>query len=442
MEVKPGYKQTEVGIIPEKWDVDSLSSVTPRDRPNGIVDGPFGSNLKTIHYRKSGIPIITSGYVTEGKFAADSYLYVDREKFEEEKRSAVRPGDIVMAKIGARCGASAIFPHWHQTGILSGNALKITVDESRHSTFYVWQVLWNLYSSGRIESLRTVGAQPAISMANLKKYKLPLPPLLEQNAIATALRDMSALLDALQELIAKKRHVKQATMQQLLTGQTRLSGFAGEWRVKTLGDLFNFSGGLSASRDQLSAKGHCYLHYGDIHGASKTFVDTHADHQDIPKLDIPLGKISPHTMLDDGDVVFVDASEDDEGTSKHIVVMNKDHVPFISGLHTIVAKSKTDELAHEYRRYCFQTQAIRQQFLFYAVGTKVSGISKTNIPKLTLPIPSVPEQTAIAGVLMDMDAELAALERRLVKTRALKRAMVQELLTGKTRLVSKEATHA
>jgi len=117
MGLKPGYKQTEVGVIPEDWDVDMLASVTPKNARNGIVDGPFGSNLKTIHYRKSGIPIITSGYVTEGRFAADSYLYVDKEKFEEEKRSAVRPGDIVMAKIGARCGASAILPHWHSVSI-------------------------------------------------------------------------------------------------------------------------------------------------------------------------------------------------------------------------------------------------------------------------------------------------------------------------------------
>jgi type I restriction enzyme S subunit len=243
------------------------------------------------------------------------------------------------------------------------------------------------------------------------------------------------LLAALDRLIAKQRDLKQAAMQQLLTGQTRLPGFKGEWETKRLGDLFNFSGGYSASRDQLSTEGHCYLHYGDIHGSSKTCIDTEADFQDIPKLDIPLKRVSPASLLADGDVVFVDASEDDAGTSKHVVVVNKGKKPFISGLHTIVAKSKTDELAHEYRHYCFQTPAIRQQFLFYAVGTKVSGISKSNIPKLTLTFPLLPEQTAIATVLSDLDAELAVLVQRRDKTRALKQGMMQELLTGRTRLV-------
>jgi len=243
MEVKQGYKQTDIGIIPEDWDADAVESTTPPNRPNGIVDGPFGSNLKTIHYRKSGIPIITSGYVTEGKFFASEYLYVDKEKFRQEKRSAVNPGDIVMAKIGARCGASAILPKDHEVGILSGNALKITVDNSRHSTYYIWQVLWNLYLKGDIDELRTVGAQPAISMANLKKYKISLPPLPEQEAIAEALSDAEALIEALEGLIAKKRQVKQGAMQELLTGKRRLPEFSSEWEDKRLGELSEMGSG-------------------------------------------------------------------------------------------------------------------------------------------------------------------------------------------------------
>jgi len=126
---------------------------------------------------------------------------------------------------------------------------------------------------------------------------------------------------------------------------------------------------------------------------------------------------------------------DDAGASKHVVVVNKEKIPLIPGLHPIVAKSKTDELARAYRRHCFQTAAIQQQFLFYAIGTKVTGISKTNSAKLKLPVPSADEQTAIAEVLTDMDTELAALEQRWEKTRAHKQAMMQELLTGRTRLL-------
>ncbi|BDD86072.1 hypothetical protein DPPLL_04370 [Desulfofustis limnaeus] len=275
-----------------------------------------------------------------------------------------------------------------------------------------------------------------VYMPVFQKLKVTLPPRKEQEAIATALSDVDALLAKLDQLIAKKRDLKQAAMQQLLTGQIRLPGFDGAWEVKRLGDVFAFSGGLSASRDQLSDTGHCYLHYGDIHLSRKTYIDVEAEILDIPKLDVPLAEVSSSALLQDGDIVFVDASEDDEGTSKHLVVVNPEGRRYISGLHTIVAKSKGNGLANLFKRYCFQTRNIKEQFRFFAVGTKVSGISKTSIAKIELLYPLLlDEQTAIATILSDMDAELAALEARRDKTRALKQGMMQELLTGRIRLV-------
>lgn len=216
--------------------------------------------------------------------------------------------------------------------------------------------------------------------------------------------------------------------------QTEAGVIPEDWEVKLLGDLFDFSGGLSASRDQLSMEGYCYLHYGDIHTSNRTFIDVRSEQQEIPKLDISLKKASSTSLLEDGDVVFVDASEDDEGTSRHVVIINKDKIPFISGLHTIVAKSKTGELDHQYRRYCFQTVDIKRQFRFFAVGTKVSGISKTNIARITLPVPPVPEQHAIAESLSDADAFIESLEQLIAKKRQIKQGAMQGLLTGKRRL--------
>jgi type I restriction enzyme, S subunit len=410
MEVMRGYKRTEAGVIPEEWEVKPLAEVADfldgRRRP--VKDSERGKMRGDIPYYGA------SGIVD----------YVNSFLFDEELILLGEDGENILSR---NCrlafkiaGKTWVNNHAHVLRPKPGVSLD--------------------YLAGFLESLdyrqyNTGTAQPKLNKAICSNIPAICPPFPEQCAIAEALSDVDALLAKLCRLIAKKCDLKQAAMQQLLTGQTRIPGFHGEWEVKTFGELFNFSGGYSASRDQLSAEGHCYLHYGDIHGATKTFVDVRADFQNIPKLDIPLKQVASKSLLEDGDVVFVDASEDDEGTSRHVVVVNKDKKPFISGLHTIVAKSKTDELAPEYRRYCFQTAAIRQQFLFYAVGTKVSGISKTNIPKLTMPVPKVPEQTAIAQVLSDMDAELAALVQRREKTHAVKQGMMQELLTGRTRLV-------
>ena len=337
---------------------------------------------------------------------------------------------------GNSVGNVALVEQTFDEAYISQHVGLVRLNEPRRGSYICRYLSPTSPGNPQIAGSQSGQSKPGLNLQNLRDFRIALPPTpRELDAIAEALSDADGLLGGLDRLIAKKRDLKQSAMQQLLTGQTRLPGFHDEWPVKTLGELFNFSGGYSASRDQLSSEGHCYLHYGDIHGAKKTTVDVRADYQKIPKLDMPLKRVALKSLLEDGDVVFVDASEDDEGTSRHVVVVNKEKKPFISGLHTIVAKSKTDELAHEYRCYCFQTAAIRQQFLFYAVGTKVSGISKTNIAKLTMPVPRVTEQTAIAEMLTEMDLELAGLEQRREKTRALKQAMMQELLTGKTRLL-------
>jgi type I restriction enzyme, S subunit len=216
--------------------------------------------------------------------------------------------------------------------------------------------------------------------------------------------------------------------------QTEVGIIPEDWSIETLGNIFDFSGGYSASREQLTFDGYCYLHYGDIHGSTKTFIDVRADYTNIPKLNIPLKRINPKSLLADGDVVFVDASEDDEGASRHIVVINAEAIPYISGLHTIVAKSKTTSLDNAYKRYCFQSRAIKRQFYFYAVGTKVSGISKTNIAKIFLAVPPPSEQTAIATAFSDVDELIAGLEKLIAKKRNIKQGAMQKLLTGKKRL--------
>jgi type I restriction enzyme, S subunit len=427
MEVKPGYKQTEVGVIPEGWDVFAVRQM------GEVITGKALAVQAPGKHR----PYLRTKNVFDGRIDIEDVLTMPMTD-EQFAHFQIRRGDVLLnegqsLELVGRC--SLYSDDYPEPCAIQNQLIRFRARDGVSPVFasYLFRRCQETGVFARIALQTTSIAH--LGSSRFERLRLAWPKSeREQRAIAEALSDVDALLGGLDRLIAKKRDLKQAAMQQLLTGQTRLPGFHGKWNIRSFGDLFAFSGGYSASRDQLSREGHCYLHYGDIHGANKTWIDARADYQNIPKLDIPLKRVSSSSLLKDGDVVFVDASEDDEGTSKHIVVVNKENIPFIAGLHTIVAKSKTDELAHEYRRYCFQTAAIRQQFLFYAVGTKVSGISKTNIAKLTLPVPPVPEQLGIAEVLSCMDAELAALEQRREKTRSLKQAMMQELLTGKRRL--------
>lgn len=423
--MKPGYKQTEVGIIPEEWEVSALESVAR------IIDPQ--PDHRTPPAAPAGEPYIgISDFIDDRTVNRDTSRKIVSKAVDKQQSSfRIRPGDIIFGKIGT-IGSPKFLPAAPFRFGLSANVLLI---QPTIEPYFVMSWLRSNTCQRTITGELHSTSQAAFGINKMRRVLIPFPHESERRAIAEALSDADALIESLEQLLAKKRQLKQGAMQELLTGKKRLPGFSGEWEVKPLDDLFSFSGGFSASRDQLSTEGCCYLHYGDIHTSNKTFVDVRSEYHNIPKLNIPLKKVSAASLLNDGDVVFVDASEDDEGTSKHVVVVNADKTPFISGLHTIVAKSKTNELDHYYQRYCFQTPAVKAQFLFFAVGTKVSGINKTNIAKITLPVPSVPEQTAIAAILSDMDAEIVALESKLAKARQLKQGMMQELLTGRIRLV-------
>ena len=383
MEIKPAYKQTEVGVIPQDWDECAIGKLNPF-----ITSGSRGW---AEFYSNQGSP-----FVRITNMSRDS-IYLDQSDMKlvklppeanEGTRTCLQDEDVLIsitADIGIIGYIDSSLP---KPAYINQHIALVRFLPTQTNSQFVSYFLAAENSQKLFRGTTDTGAKAGMSLGTVRKIRIAHPPLREQRAIAVALSDVDALIGALDKIITKKRDLKQSAMQQLLTGKKRLAGFHDKWSVKRFGELFTFSGGYSASRDQLSTEGHCYLHYGDIHKSTKTCIDVRAEYQDIPKLDMPLKYISSSSMLDDGDIVFVDASEDDAGTSKHVVIVNKDKKPFISGLHTIVAKSKTDELANEYRRYCFQTAAIRQQFLYYAVGTKVSGISKTNIAKLTLPVPS------------------------------------------------------
>jgi type I restriction enzyme S subunit len=276
-----------------------------------------------------------------------------------------------------------------------------------------------------------------IGQQDLCRVVAPVPPPLEQRAIATALSDMDALLGRLDRLIAKKRDLKQAAMQQLLTGQTRLPGFHGDWEVKRLGDHVKFLRNGVNSRAELRPEGRVkYLHYGDVHACKDVCLSPAS----LPCL--PDAKAASLDRLRDGDLIFADASEDLAGVSKSVEMRGVGSTEVVSGLHTIAARFEKKVLADGFKSFLQFCPPFATHLRRLAAGTKVYATNRAHVASVEMRLPTLPEQTAIAGVLSDMEDELIVLEARRDKTRDLKQAMMQELLTGKTRLVPAGAAHA
>lgn len=415
MEVKPGYKQTEVGVIPEDWEVKSLGE---------IGEALIGLTYKPTEVRDHGTLILRSSNIQNDALEFDDNVFVDADIPE---RIMVRPDDVLICvRNGSRdlIGKSALLDE-RAKGMTFGAFMAVYRSPIGRLASYLFQS--SILKRQINEHLGATINQ--ITNKSLNSFRVPVSPsVFEQRTIATALSDMDALLDGLDRLIAKKRAIKQATMQQLLTGQTRLPGFSGAWEIKRLGDLGATYGGLVGKNK------------ADFGTGSAKYV--------------PFINVIANVQIDCTafDAVNVDATENQNKVAKEDLLFNgSSETPEEVALCSFMAK----EVKNLYlNSFCFgfrvkNPKMIDGLFLAYyirspigrdlmkslAQGSTRYNLSKRALLEAQLPLPEKEEQTAIATVLSDMDAEIIVLETRRTKTRSLKQAMMQELLTGRTRLV-------
>ena len=252
MELRAGYKQTEVGVIPEDWEVQPFEDIAVLER------GKFSARPRNDpKYYGGHIPFIQTGDVTNSKGDISSFSQTLNEA--GLKVSKLFPRDTLFFTIAANIGDVGFVAF----DTACPDSLVAITPTPHVDKRWLYHELTNRKKS--FEGLATQNAQLNINLEKLRPYKLPIPNIAEQRAIATALSDVDALLSKLDALIAKKRDLKQAAMQQLLTGQTRLPGFSGEWEVKRLGDVANFHKGKGLPKSSLTPSGtELCIHYGEL----------------------------------------------------------------------------------------------------------------------------------------------------------------------------------
>jgi len=415
MEVKPlrrssvpaGYKQSEVGVIPEEWDVKPLADIADK-----IMVGI--ASAATHAYRVKGVPMFRNQNIKAGQLEDTDLLFIAPEYEETFKNKRLRAGDLLTMRTGYP-GVTAIVPPKYDSA-QSFTTLITRPNQREAESPYLCHYVNSEMGQQFFTQSQIGGAQKNVNVGTLRKMPVPLPKPPEQRAIATALSDVDGLLGGLDRLIAKKRDLKQAAMQQLLTGQTRLPGFHGEWKVKMIAQLES-QNLLKLSRGQVISK-------KDIDNTPGDFpIYSSSIHND--------GLFGRY-----GDFMFdeelITWSVDGGGNFFHRP-KHKFSVTNVCGF------MRVDTLRISYRFFAAELQLLHSRKSFdYQSKSHPSVVRK----EYEVQLPSLPEQTAISEVLTEMDAELAALEQRREKTRALKQAMMQELLTGRTRLISTEAAHA
>ncbi len=416
--MKPGFKQTEVGKIPEDWTETTPFTLAGRAKER-FDDGDW---IEAEFLADSGIRLLQTGNIGIGSFTdKESKKYISEDTFSILRCKTVRPGDILICRLAEPAGRACIVPTLEDDKIIT--AVDVTIfrplEEVVNRQYLVqyfsapsWLAAVNERCGG---STRT-----RISRGSLATVPVLLPPTLaEQEAIASALGDADALIESLERLLAKKRDVKQGAMQELLTARRRLPGFTGKWETKRLGTVSEMGSG----------------------GTPSSSVPAYYD-GDIPWVSISdmtkTGKVIMSTDRNISRAGFTNSAAQmfPAGTVLYAMYASLGEC-CIAGISLCSSQAILGIRPHD---------ILDKEFLFYFLSSIKSDVktlgqqgtqanlNKGMVQDFLLCLPSRSEQAAITAVLSDMDAEIAALEAKLSKARAIKQGMMQELLTGRIRL--------
>lgn len=415
--MKPGYKQTEVGVIPEDWRLQPIGQVVHEFRG--------GAPLKPSDFQSSGVKVLPKGGVGYGgrlkirekdlQFCADAYAASHPRNQVDETFTIVVLRDLVPS--GPSIGLMVQIKE-PESYVLAQGVYGFKTNANA-APGYLVQLSNTAWYRKLVNSIMVGSTQVHITNTAFKLAEIPLPPIAEQNAIAEALSDADALIESLAQLLAKKRDLKQGAMQQLLTGKRRLPGFAEKWDLRHLADVIErFVGGGTPSRVSPDFWG------GPIPWVTvKDFATfspytaqesiTAAGLKSSASSLIPAGVLITSTRMALGKAVIYQVD----------VAINQD-------LKALFVKPVLDT---QFLYYWFESKQDMIDGL--GSGSTVKGLSLGDLKAIEILLPPKTEQTAIAKVLADADAEISIVETRLAKARQLKQGMMQELLTGRIRLI-------
>lgn len=424
-EVKEGYKLTEFGVIPEDWDVKML-----KDLASLIIDGTH----KTPQYQAYGVPFLRVTDLKSNKIDVRNLKFISKEehKFLQE-RCKPEKGDLLLSKNGTIGVPKAINWDWEFSIFVSLALIKIR--PQKINLYFLEQFIKSNFLDQQIKQRSKQGTVTNLHLEEIREFLIPLPPTLEeQEKIAQVLSDFDSAIAHLDKLINKKRNVKQGTMQQLLTGKQRLPGFSGEWKVKKLGEILDYIKGFAFNSSEYKNNGVRIIRisdttYDSIKEENPVYIKTNQalnfEKWKLKENDIILSTVGSKPPLYEsmvGRVILV--SQKYEGS-----LLNQNAVLLREKFNN-VAKQRLIYFNLKMKRYLDYIEKI------FRGNANQASITLFDLFDFTISLPSLPEeQQAIAQVLSDMDAEIEALEKKRDKYQAMKQGMMQELLTGKTRLI-------
>lgn len=408
------YIQTEIGLIPSDWDCIKLGKLSNVTKLAG-----FEYSLYFNSYNDGGDIIVVRGTnITHNKMDLSDVKNIPSSTSNNLKRSKLYKNDLVFAYVGTIGPVYLIDENdkYH----LGPNTSKISVEKGLNPKF-----LYHYFTSSllkkEIQEHTSVGAQPSLSMSKIRSFKIIVPTLQEQSLIATALSNADTWITNLENLLAKKRQIKQGALQELLKPKEG-------WKIKKLGDISSLitkgTTPTSVGKD-FQKKGINFIKIeslqknGDIIKEKVAFIDNDTH------------KLLFRSQLKSNDILFSIA-----GALGRVAIVKDEILPANTNQALSIIRL-LDETIVNYRfvYYVLNDEKIQKYINTISVQGAQANLSLLNISEFEIPLPLKEEQARIAIILTDMDIEIEQLETKLEKAKKVKQGMMQELLTGKTRLV-------
>lgn len=415
-----GWKAVRLGDVVEKVG----SGITPRG----------GEKV----YRMQGVPFVRSQNIGWGELLLDDLIFVAPELHADMRSSELHLNDVLLNISGASIGRAALVNERLVGGNVNQHVCIIRTKRDELDPAFLLIVLLSHNGQKQIDSFQAGGNREGLNYNQIRTFWIPLPPLPEQQRIARILGTWDRAIGLLQEQIAAKELRLRGLIDQLVSGQ-RHGATNGQlpkgWKWVRLGEVFEFLSTTSHSRSQLTMEADegdvHYIHYGDIHATYNTPLLDLQRNVHVPKLRHGISIPRSADFLKNGDLILADASEDVDGIGACVELVNVGGCSAISGLHTLALRDKAGLTVPGYRAYLLRSDHAVKRLRQVATGSKVHGVSRTNMAALKVPLPPKEEQAQIAGCVNQAYAELANMNAQLDELHQQKKGLMQELLSGR-----------
>ena len=404
--IPKGYKTSMVGVIPEKWEVKRLGTIakcfsggTPKSESENMYGGT--------------IPFIRSGEIHNNL----TTLFLTEEGLNKSSAKMVNIGDLIFALYGANSGNCAIS---QINGAINQAILCIRSNKVINPFLQPYLELKKNYFISKYLQ----GGQGNLSGEIVNSYTIPVPPIEEQKKIAKILSVWDKAIEKQSKLIEKLELRKRGIMQRLLTGRTLLPGFTTPWQKVKLGKIGKFDKGIGVPKDKIISKGCKAITYGEIYTKYNFVIKNFVSY-----INYDTAKISK--QITSGAILFAGSGETLEDIGKCVAFIDED-IAYAGG--DIIIFTPTIEINSLVLSYYLNSSIVNSQKRKYGQGHSVVHIYQKDLAKLKFEIPSFPEQNAIAKVLISIDEEINIQRKKLETLRIQKRGLMQQLLTGKTRV--------